>query len=78
MNNLYQNKLLIIMKSLDPKMIIINLLLLIKTKGSSAHAASRAIIIAGAHMVFKMDQDMIKKDNKIMKIFESEITIKQG
>jgi hypothetical protein len=29
-------------------------------------------------MVFKMDQDMIKKDNKIMKIFESKITIKQG
>ena len=59
-------------------MIIVSLLLLIKTKGSSAHAASRAIIIAGAHMVFKMDQDMIKKDNKVMQIFESEITIKQG
>jgi hypothetical protein len=78
MNNLYQNKLLIIIESLDQKMIIINLLLLIKTKDSSAHAASRANIIAGAHMVFKMDQDMIKKDNKIMKIFESKITIKQG
>lgn len=58
-------------------MIIVRLLLLIKTKGRSAHAASRAIIIAGAHMVLKMDQDMIKKDNKVMKIFESEITIKQ-
>lgn len=59
MNDLYPNKLLIIIESLDPKMIIITLLLLIKTKGISAHAVSRAIRIAGAHMVFKMDQDMI-------------------
>ena len=59
MNDLYPNKLLIIMESLDPKLIIITLLLLIKTKGISAHAVSKAIRTAGAHMVFKTDQDMI-------------------
>ena len=47
------------MESLDPKMRIISLLLLIKTKGISAHAVSKAIRTAGAHMVFKTDQDMI-------------------